>query len=124
MIRTRIAAFGLLAVAVLTIFNLLLDVGALKFSNIDQFDEHLATVRAALPSSGTVGYYTDLPPSDNALEEYYLIQYSLAPLVVAKSTDPSFVIANIHSQNRNWPKNLELVRDFGSGIVLLRKVAR
>ena len=116
--------FGLLAVAVLTIFNLLLDVPVLKFSNIDQFDEHLATVRAALPPSGTVGYYTDLPPSDNALEEYYLLQYSLAPIVVAKSADRDFVIANIHSKNRSWPRNLELVKDFGSGIMLLRKAAR
>ena len=116
--------FGLLAVAVLTIFNLLLDIGALRFANIDQFDEHLAAVRAALPPSGTIGYYTDLPPSDNALEEYYLLQYSLAPIVVAKSSDRDFVIANVHNQNRNWPKNLELVRDFGSGIMLLRKVAR
>jgi hypothetical protein len=124
LIRIRIAVFGLLAVAGLTIFNLLLDVPGLRFSNIEQFDQHLAQVRAALPASATVGYYSDTPTGDTALEEYYLVQYALAPVVVAKNVDQDFVVANFHNQNRTLPNKMEMVRDFGSGIALLRKLPR
>lgn len=122
--RNKFAVYGLLAIAVLTIFNLLLDVPSLQFSNIDQFDHHIAQVREALPRAGTVGYYTDLPENQNGLEEYYLVQYAMAPVVVAKSVDKDFLIANLHTQKPLRLAGFDLVRDFGSGIQLLRKTPK
>jgi len=122
--RTKIAVFGLLAIVVLSIFNLLLDIPALKPPDITLFDGHVSRVRASLPPSGTIGYYTDFtdpPGGTDALREYYLMQYALAPVVVEKSVDQKLVITSLHNSQipiRN--PNLQLVRDFGSGVQLLR----
>jgi len=122
--RTKIAVYGLLTIIVLTVFNLLLDIPPVKFPDISSFDKHVAQVRPSLPSSGTIGYYTDFadaPGAKDALREYELVQYALAPVVVDKSVDHKLVITSLHNAQNPIPnRNLKLVHDFGSGIQLLR----
>ena len=122
--RTKIAVYGLLTIIVLTVFNLLLDIPPVKFPDISSFDKHVAQVRPSLPSSGTIGYYTDFADASgakDALREYELVQYALAPVVVDKSVDHKLVITSLHDARNPIPnRNLELVHDFGSGIQLLR----
>ncbi len=125
MIRVKIAVFGLLAVAVLSIFNLLLDLPGLKFGDVAAFDRHVSQMRAALPHSGTIGYFTDAPAAETAQEEYYLTQYALAPLVIAKGVDRAFVVANMHNPKAPIADpRLKLLRDYGSGIKLLGNTAK
>jgi hypothetical protein len=119
--RIRIAVIGLLAVAILTIFNFMLDASGMKFPDIALFDKGIALVRPSLPTSGTVGWYTDSPGGASALQEYYLAQYALSPVVVVNNTNQKLVIASIHSgPAKITDPNLQLVRDFGNGIQLLR----
>ena len=126
--RTKISVFGLLAIAVLSVFNLLLDIPGLKLPDIARFDTHVAQVRPSLPPTGTIGYYTDYndaPGGREALQEYYLMQYALAPVVVEKSEDQKLVITSLHHGENPIPnRNLRLVRDFGSGVELLRNTAK
>jgi hypothetical protein len=122
--RTKIAVFGLLAIAVLSIFNLLLDIPGLRLPDIGLFDRTVAEARASLPPTGTIGYYTDYtdaPGATDALREYHLMQYALAPIVVENSLDQKLVITSLHNpQNPVRNRNLQLVRDFGSGVRLFR----
>jgi hypothetical protein len=119
--RSTIAVSGLLALAVLTIYNLLLDSNGLKFSDIARFDRGIAEVRTSLPHAGTIGFYTDEPAGVNARQEYYLTQYAVAPVVLENNVDHELVIASVHSaESRINNPNLVLVRDFKNGIQLLR----
>lgn len=126
--RTRIAVFGLLAIVVLSVFNLLLDIPALTLPDIRQFDTHVARVRPSLPPTGVIGYYTDftdVPGGSVATREYYLMQYALAPVVVENSVNQKLVITSLHNgQNPIRNRNLQLVRDFGSGVQLLRNITK
>ena len=122
--RTKIAVFGVVALAVLSIFNLLLDIPGQKMPDIVQFDTYVARVRPSLPREGVIGYYTDLndtPGRSDAAREFYLMQYALVPVVVDMHVDHKLVITSLHDSRKPIPnRNLELVRDFGSGVQLLR----
>lgn len=121
MSRNRIGVFALLAISVLTVFNLLLDVPHSEFGDIGQFDRGVALLRPALPRTGVVGFYTDAPAGANALQEYYLTQYALAPLIVLNNTDQKLVVSSTRSAGSRPPNpNLELVRDFRNGMQLFR----
>lgn len=126
MIRHRIAVYGLLALAVLTVFDFLLSVPGLVFSDIDKFDKHVVEVLPDVPSYGTVGYWSDLEGNtaveQTLLQEYYLTQYALAPRVVVRSIGQNIVITHAHSANSRLPgANLQLVRDYGDGLKIFRK---
>jgi hypothetical protein len=119
--RNRIAVFGLLAISVLTVFNLLLDVPHSEFGDIGQFDRGVALLRPTLPQTGVVGFYTDAPAGPTGLQEYYLTQYALAPLVVVNNTDQKLVVSSTRSPGSRPPNpNLELIRDFKNGMQLFR----
>lgn len=126
--RTKIAVAGLLSLLVLSVLNLLLDISGVKLPDISTFDKLVSQARTALPASGTIGYYTDYndaPNGTNALREYYLMQYALAPVVVEKSTNQKFIITSLHDPQKPVPiRNLVLMRDFGSGVKLLRNTAK
>lgn len=119
--RSTLAACGLLAFAVLTIFNLLLDAKGLQFANIAAFDRGVAQVRPSLVSTPVVGFFSDQPPGGDEQQEYDLTQYALAPVIVENNVDHAFVIGSIHRpENRLSNPSLELVHDFKNGIQLLR----
>jgi hypothetical protein len=82
-------------------------------------DERFAPLKAALPDRGVVGYIGEAGNSGTA--DYYLAQYALAPLVVENSPDHALVVANFpRSKPDSVPRNLELVTDFGNGVLLFR----
>ena len=83
-------------------------------------DQRFAALRAALPPRGVVGYVG--ASGNDGVRDYYLTQYALAPLVVDHSSNHSLVIANF--PNSPQPRSvlsdrLQLVRDFGDGVLLL-----
>ncbi len=126
MIRHRIAVIGILALAVFTVFDFLLSVPALVFSDIEAFDKHVVEVLPVLPPSGVVGYWSDLEGNPAAqqtvLQEYYLTQYALVPRVVVRGLGQDVVITHAHSAESRLPgANLELAQDFKDGLKVFRK---
>jgi len=81
-------------------------------------DQRFSALKAALPERGVVGYIGE--PGIPALADYYLAQYSLAPLVIDHSPNHPLVIGNFpDSSSKNaLPNDLKLVKDFGDGILL------
>lgn len=81
-------------------------------------DERFATLKTVLPSRGVVGYLGE--SGNTGTENYYLTQYALVPLVVEKTTERSLVIGNFPRERpKTLPEGLEVVQDFGSGVLLL-----
>ena len=78
-------------------------------------------LRSILPHRGTVGYLSDT----DELEDYYLTQYFLAPVVVAHDAQQDLVVANVRSPaaiaKLAAAHNLTVVRNFQNGIALLRR---
>jgi len=82
-------------------------------------DRRFAALKAALPQHGTVGYVGETGAPVNVLSDYYLTQYALAPLIVDDSTNHPLVVGNFpHSPRSQPPDNLNLIKDFGNGVLL------
>lgn len=96
-------------------------------------DRRFAVLRPVLPPHGVVGYLghpepTGPTPRDsNAaallhFRRYLLAQYALAPLVLIESTEPEFVVGNFDPGGElPAPAGLQVIRDFGDGLVLFRR---
>ena len=80
-------------------------------------DERFARLQTALPRSGVFGYVGD--DGDSATSDYYLAQYALAPRVVEFSPNHALVIGNFRSTPKEIPGHLQLIEDFGDGVLLL-----
>jgi hypothetical protein len=85
-------------------------------------DRRFAALKASLPERGVIGYVGE--PGAAALGDYYLTQYALAPLVVDRSPNHALVVGNFPSSPVGAPAaapsdNLQLVQDFGDGVLLL-----
>ncbi|MBZ5685821.1 MAG: hypothetical protein LAP86_12385 [Acidobacteriia bacterium] len=75
-------------------------------------------MKTRLPATGVIGYIGE--SGNSSTPDHYLTQYALAPLVVDRSTHHAIVIGNFPlSPPSNLPPNLRLVKDFGSGVLLL-----
>ena len=80
--------------------------------------QRFAALRDELPSRGVIGYIGD--SGDSATPDYYLTQYALAPVVVDRSTDHKLIVGNFPSTRPpQLPSALQVVKDFGNGVVLL-----
>ncbi len=79
-------------------------------------DLRFAVVKADLPRRGVIGYIGESGNAGTA--DYYLAQYALAPLVIDRSTSHAQVIGSFPTSSPEIPKDLQLVRDFGNGVLL------
>ena len=79
-------------------------------------DLRFAALKAALPTAGVVGY---VGSSADSIGYYYLAQYALAPLVLEHSVNHPLIVGNFPSSAAQLPANLEVLRDFGNGVLLL-----
>lgn len=79
-------------------------------------ERRFSPLRSQLPARGVIGYVGE---SGNAgTEDYYLAQYSLAPLIIERSPDHRVVIASFPNSQVAIPGNLQLVKDFGNRVLL------
>ncbi len=79
-------------------------------------------LKADLPQSGVVGYIGET--GNLAVGDYYLAQYALAPLVVDHSANHRLVIGNFSAApSAIATQGLQLVKDYGSGVVLFTNPA-
>jgi hypothetical protein len=100
---------------------------------ISTYERRFDDLRKMLPPRGVVGYLGHPEPIGGAPREanaaallhfrrYLLAQYSLAPLLLIESTEPDFVIGNFDpGVTVPATAGLRVVRDFGDGLVLLRR---
>lgn len=97
---------------------------------VDDVSQHVQRVlpmRDMLPANGEVGYLSDIDPGDvnlvpEADRDYYLTQYALAPLVVIRTTDRDIVVGNFRQlPTRALPDGVVQVRNFGGGVMLLKR---
>jgi hypothetical protein len=81
-------------------------------------DQRFATLKAALPERGVVGYIGE--SGTLGLPDYYLAQYALAPLVLDHSANHALVVGNFStvSSQGSLSRDLHLVKDFGDGVLL------
>ena len=94
--------------------------------DISGYLNRFLTLRQFMPKRGVVGYLSDdSADEDISTPRKYLAQYSLAPVILARSLDYSLVVGNF----RNRPPDFEPyrkmglipLRDFGNGVVLFAR---
>ncbi len=114
----------------------MLDFADVPADRASRHEARLRPLRDRLPQRGVVGY-TSYGLDENsftsveALEEFFLTQYALAPIIVVRSADlPTVVgIRDTTRQSgeiggRPYPEDLELLADLGNGVVLLGRAER
>jgi len=100
-------------------------------------DRRFQALREALPGRGVIGYLDDGRAggsftSEEAFFNYFYAQYSLAPVIVVRSTVPQLVVGNFieaaadtsGSSSESIPAGFHMLSDFGDGVVLLESEGR
>src|SRR5262249_53895820 len=95
------------------------DQNQIGHDGITVYEKRFDPLRPVLPSQGVVGFVTDAEPYNL---EYYLTQYTLAPLLVDPKQSHEIVIGNFANKASN-PKLfsgaiLDLRFDVGNGVKL------
>ncbi|HEY3038659.1 MAG TPA: hypothetical protein VGJ66_07970 [Pyrinomonadaceae bacterium] len=92
---------------------------------ITVYEKRFAALKPVLPPNGAVGYVTDGEPYNI---EFFLTQYSLAPLMVDPKESHEFVIGNFTNKASNpktWNRaDLDLRLDLGNGVKLFHSASR
>lgn len=139
--RTWAALILLVAIAVYANLNLLFSRIQL-YPNLPQTDpvsiheQRIERIKKFMPPTPALGYVTTIENEKILLNErslrnveflaqYYLTQYTLAPVFVYNSPDHPFVVGNFLDgpADPEWirKKGLTPLRDFGDGLILYRK---
>jgi hypothetical protein len=128
--RHKFAVIALAAVALCSSFWLLLDViGAVSHRQVfgvEAFESRFDDLRQIVQPNSVYGYLSDQAANDaSARPEFFLTEYTLAPVIVKDTPNEPLVIANFHNtkpdQKLLRANNLVLMRDFGNGILLCRR---
>jgi hypothetical protein len=94
---------------------------------ITRYDRRFQSLRAHLPSNEIVGYVGSTGTSwqDN-LDPFFATQYALSPVVLVRRTDRPLVVGNFNvadpTQKLPNDPRLQLIEDFGDGVMLFRRV--
>jgi hypothetical protein len=91
----------------------------LRNNEIGVQDNKWNSLRRFLPQRGVIGYLSD----STSHMEFILVQYSLAPLIVVNDTNRQYVIGNFNDPRSHLSlmrENLDLLRDFGQGVMLFK----
>lgn len=99
--------------------------------SVSRFERRFDAIRSSLPSSGRVGYVSDVPGdrllSDfNGSMRFYLTQYTLTPLQVINSSDEPILVGDFRTPEaaRLTLRALEfrVLEEAGNGVFLLKRV--
>lgn len=86
-------------------------------------DSGSVRVRSIVPKGEPLGFITDVEGRDEGDRRLYAATYSLAPLVLEKTTSRRFVIADFRHRSSIAPAlrqhRLVVVEDLGNGFLLL-----
>lgn len=101
---------------------------------ITAYERRFDQLRSELPPHGVVGYLGHPEPTGATPQEanaaallhfrrYLLAQYTLAPVLLIESTDPELIVGNFYpGALPPPPAGFRIVKDFGRGLVLLRRI--
>jgi hypothetical protein len=102
-----------------------------ELDSVSAFEARLAELKGELPPGATLGYFADpepmgAPPSQTRrhYRKFVLTQYALTPRIVLRSPEPDLVIGNFDDlafADSAAALGLTVVRDFGGGLMLLRR---
>jgi hypothetical protein len=100
----------------------------LNFFDISGYEERFHDLEKELPRRGPVGYIAD-DSSEPGISDGRLLacQYSLSPVILVRSLEYDIIIGNFRTAHDPGELGLKgpLIReDFGSGLVLFRRVRR
>jgi hypothetical protein len=119
---TLIALYALVS----TLAMLNKDAGRYHKSSIDEvslYENRFAGFKNILQPYTIVGYITD-QQSDKVIEEYYLTQYVLSPIIIVRGTAFPFVIGNFHKpvniSRISQDNHLTLIKELGDGVMLFK----
>jgi hypothetical protein len=142
--RTWAALILLIAITVYANLNLLFARIQL-YPNLPQTDpvsiheQRIEQIKKVMPPTSVLGYVTTIENEKILLNErslrnveflaqYYLTQYTLAPVFVYNSPEYPFVVGNFLDgpADSEWirKKGLTPLKDFGDGLILYRKEGR
>lgn len=104
---------------------------------ITVYENRFKELRRMLPQNAVVGYVTDEELSDEdgyiispddiyeskaVWQHYILTQYSLAPVIVANTTENQLVVGNFKDPYiRPSISKMLLLKDFGNGVILFKR---
>ncbi|EKE02571.1 MAG: hypothetical protein ACD_20C00358G0008 [uncultured bacterium] len=93
-------------------------------NEFSKYEQQFSAVKKALPPYGSIGYITDDKiRAFNKDSDYFIAQYLLAPLIVLNSADQEYVISKFYYPIKpEIYKKYKLVKDFGDGIILFKRV--
>jgi len=87
--------------------------------------ERYKLLKKSLPEHGRVGFITDdINRAYNSGADYFYAQYMLIPVLVLNSSKPDIFVSRFYNPVKPEflkEKKLEIVKDFGGGVMLLRK---
>lgn len=94
-----------------------------------EWEKHLTPLKNDLPTRGVIGYiFQNGTPPDFILdsmddqEEYFLTQYTLAPLIVVRGTSPQWVIGNFSEKSPlSKIQDHQIIHSYGWGIYLMQE---
>ncbi len=123
-----ILLMGAFALLTFTAYAVVVVRGGGNPARIDMDANRFRNLREALPARGVVGYLSDTTEGLEGTRVYYLTQYYVAPVVVARDAAHELVIANFASPEALGAAvashDLVVIRDFRNGVALLRRVSR
>lgn len=128
--KAQAGLYALLALALISSLSFLLDsiqyfrINGTELSGSSGYIVRFDALRKDLPTSGKVGYWSNADQDPGDLE-FHLTQYALAPVVLDKTGAHPFVVGNIAKDPKPeelQAKGLALVKDYGLGVVLYRRV--
>jgi hypothetical protein len=128
--RPRLALVLIAVAALLPAVSLLLELGQIGWRRRDDaisaFDRRLAPLRDAVRGQEAIGY---LPPGGSleapgGAAHFYMTRYALAPVIVVAEQQQPMIVADGVGDRGRLPPDLEIARDFGGGLFLLRPRAR
>ncbi len=126
--------FRVITIIVVTIFHsivsclllfhsLIAPTDILKAQDISAYERRFKALRQVIPPHEAVNYITDCRTDLDA--RFYVVQYSLCPVLVDNSTSHPLIVANFCSTGMNngiiKDKNFLLLNDFGQGLMLFKR---
>lgn len=124
--------YVLLAISLVSSLSFLLDsvayyrLNGLELSGSTGYIARFEALRKDLPPTGRVSYWTNTANDPGDLE-FHLTQFALAPLLLEKNLKNPYVVGNIAGDpapEELTARGLQIVKNYGLGVVLYRKVAQ
>jgi hypothetical protein len=91
---------------------------------VTAYESRFRELKAWLPKRGIVGYFDGVTPGSSIVSDslFFLTQYALAPTLVVRGRYPELVIGSLlpGMDSVRIPPELQVVHDFGNGLLLMK----